>query len=95
MMEVCTALNPGISSYEDTYAWVFYQSKYYDKALEWIQKALASGGDNSATIVEHYGDILYQLGRTTEALTQWKLAKELGSDTPFIDQKIAEQKLYE
>ena len=95
MMEVCTALNPGIASYEDTYAWVFYQKGDYDKALEWLERALTSGGNNNAVIVEHYGDVLYQLGKVAEAVEQWKKAKELGSETSFIDQKISEQKLYE
>ena len=95
MMEVCTALNPGIASYEDTYAWVFYQKGYYDKAQEWLERALTSGGNQSPVIVEHFGDVLYQLGKVSEAIEQWKKAKELGSETPFIDQKISEQKLYE
>ena len=95
MMEICTALNPGISSYEDTYAWTFYQAGYYDKALEWLARALQSGGDSSPVIVEHYGDVLFQLGQLEEALTAWKKAKELGSETEFIDQKIADKKLYE
>jgi len=95
MMEVCTALNPGIASYEDTYAWVFYQKGYYDKAQEWLERALTSGGNQSAVIVEHYGDVLYQLGKVAEAVEQWKKAKELGSETPFIEQKINERKLYE
>ena len=69
--------------------------KDYNEALIWIKKALASGGSSSATIVEHYGDILYQLSRTDEALEQWKKAQELGSDSEWIDQKIADKKLYE
>ena len=95
MMEVCTQLNPGIASYEDTYAWVFYQKGIYDKAQEWLERALTSGGDQSAVIVEHYGDVLFQLGKVSEAIQQWKKAKKLGSETPFIDKKISEQKLYE
>ena len=94
-MEICTALNPGISSYEDTYAWPLYQAGYYDKALEWLARALQSGGDSSPVIVEHYGDVLFQLGQLEEALTAWEKAKELGSETEFIDQKIADKKLYE
>ena len=69
--------------------------KDYNNALVWIEKALASGGTSSATIVEHYGDILYRLKRTNEALEQWQKAKELGSDSENIDQKIADKKLYE
>ena len=95
MMKRCVKLSPGQASYEDTYAWVLYQRKDYNTALIWIEKALASGGISSATIVEHYGDILYRLKRTNEALEQWQKAKELGSDSENLDQKIADKKLYE
>ena len=95
MMKRCVELSPGQASYEDTYAWVLYQLKDYNTALIWIEKALASGGISSATIVEHYGDILYRLKRTIEALEQWQKAKELGSDSENLDQKIADKKLYE
>lgn len=95
MMAVCTSLNPGIASYEDTYAWVFYQSGYYEKALEWLKQAMENGGSTSATIVEHFGDVLFQLGQEKTALEQWMKAKSLGSDSKWIDQKIADKKLYE
>ena len=74
---------------------MFYQKGIYDKAQEWLERALTSGGDQSAVIVEHYGDVLFQLGKVSEAIQQWKKAKKLGSETPFIDKKISEQKLYE
>lgn len=95
MMKTCVKASPNQPSYEDTYAWIFYQMKDYNKALMWIEKAFASGGSSSATIVEHYGDILFQLSRIDEALEQWKKAQELGSDSEWIDQKIADKKLYE
>ncbi|MGB2278705.1 MAG: tetratricopeptide repeat protein [Flavobacteriales bacterium] len=95
MMKLCVELSPGQPSYEDTYAWVFYQLKDYQNALVWIEKAISSGGNTSSTIVEHYGDILYQLSRKEEALQQWQNAQELGSESEFLDQKIADQKLYE
>lgn len=95
MMSLCVKLSPGQPSYEDTYAWVFYQLKDYNNALFWIEKAISSGGNNSATIVEHYGDILYQLSKKEAALSQWQKAKELGSKSKFIDKKISEKKLYE
>ena len=95
MMKKCIQLEPNQPSYLDTYAWIFYQQKNYPKALEWLEKALDNGGTSSATIVEHYGDILFQLGREEEALKEWMFAKELGSDSEWIDQKIRDKKLYE
>ena len=85
----------GFASYEDTYAWVFYKLQDYDNALLWVKKALKSGGDSSPTIVEHYGDILFQLNQKDQALEQWQIAKEMGSESDFIDQKINEKQLYE
>ena len=41
---------------------------------------------------EHYGDILFKLNRTSEAVVKWKEAKQLGGNSEKLDQKIAEQK---
>ena len=95
MMKTCVSLVPNQSSYEDTYAWIFYQMGDYDKALVWIKKSLENGGSTSPTIVEHYGDILYKHDRKEEALNQWLKAKELGSKSEWIEQKITDKKLYE
>lgn len=95
MMKKCLDLEPNQSSYLDTYAWVLYQQKKYQKALLWLEKALDNGGVSSPTIVEHYGDILFQLGRHEEALTEWNNAKELGSESEWIDKKISDKTLYE
>lgn len=88
-------LSPNNPSFLDTYAWIMYQQKKYDQAKIWIEKALASGGDSSSTVVEHYGDILFQLGKTNEALVQWHKAKELGSDNAILTKKINDKKIYE
>ena len=74
---------------------ILYQLREYEKAKEWIQKSLANGSDSSAVVVEHYGDILYQLGEIENAIIQWKKAQELGEASNFLNQKIEEGKLYE
>lgn len=68
--------------------------KRYPEAKEWMEKALANGGDKSGTVVEHYGDILYKLNKVSEAVEQWKKAKQLGDTSEQIDKKIAEQKMF-
>jgi tetratricopeptide (TPR) repeat protein len=95
MMQNCVELKPGVSSYQDTYAWVFFKLKDYDNALKWLEKAMESGGDSSSTIVEHYGDVLYFLDKKEEAQKQWIKAKELGLDSPILDKKIQDQNWYE
>lgn len=95
MMKICVEQKPGVSSYEDTYAWVFFKLKDYDNAQIWLKKAIESGGDSSPTIVEHYGDVLYFLNQKEEALKQWIKAKELGLESPILDKKIQYQNWYE
>jgi tetratricopeptide (TPR) repeat protein len=79
----------------DTYAWVLYQLKKFDDALEWIEKAYRNGGDTSGVVLEHYGDILFQLGRQDEALEYWENAKTKSDYSELLDKKIKNKELYE
>jgi tetratricopeptide (TPR) repeat protein len=85
--------NPTDATYLDTYAWVLYVSKDYAKAKQYLEKALANPAKVSGTIIEHYGDVLYQLGQPEKAADQWKAAKAKGNAGPDIDKKIATGKL--
>ncbi len=89
------SLVPDNSSLEDTYAWILYKQKKYADAKKWLEKALQHGGEKSGTVNEHYGDVLYQLGDTTQAVEYWIKAKSLGETSEWIDKKISDKKLYE
>ena len=80
-------------SFLDTYAWVLYNKKEYQEADQFIDRALAQGGMKSATILEHKGDILFQLGKTADALDFWIRAQEIGGGSDKLPKKIAEKKL--
>ncbi|HLC83928.1 MAG TPA: tetratricopeptide repeat protein [Bacteroidia bacterium] len=95
MSKKCNALQPDISSYQDTYGWILYQMKKYDDAKVWIGKAIDNGGKTNGTLLEHYGDVLYQLGDVEEAIKYWKDAKNNGGNSILLDKKIADKKLYE
>jgi tetratricopeptide (TPR) repeat protein len=95
MSKLSNELQPGQASFQDTYAWILYRIGKYEEAKLWLEKALKSGGDTSGTILEHYGDVLYQLGNTDEALQYWIKAKDIGDVSDLIDQKIKDKKLYE
>ena len=88
-------LEPDNNSFLDTYAWILFQMNDFSGAKEWQEKAIKAGGDKSGTILEHYGDILFMLGKTEEALNYWKQAKTLGVDSSTIDKKIADMKYVE
>jgi len=86
-------LRPGEANFQDTYAWILFRQEKYSEALEWITKALENGGTNNGVIVEHYGDILYRMGKTTEAMAEWKNALKLGDHSEELQLKIDGTKL--
>ncbi|MBC8051514.1 MAG: tetratricopeptide repeat protein [Sphingobacteriaceae bacterium] len=87
-------LEAGNPSFEDTYAWVLFKQKKYKDARVWIEKAIKSNKDN-ATQLEHYGDILFNLGEKEMALEQWKSAKAKGEKSDVLEKKIYEKKYME
>jgi tetratricopeptide (TPR) repeat protein len=86
---------PDNSTYLDTHAWVLFKKGEYTLAKFYMESAIRNGGEENAVLLEHYGDILYKAGKKEKALENWKKAKELGSDSQTIDQKIKEQKYIE
>jgi len=88
-------ISPGQASFQDTYAWILFQLGEYKSALEWINKAIESDQNSSATLLEHKGDILYKMDRQTEAMEYWKKAKKVGGASNMIERKIQDEKFYE
>lgn len=89
------SLEPDNGTYQDTYAWLLYQQKNYPEAKVWINKAIENDGYKSAVILEHYGDILYQLGEIKNAVDQWRKALFLDPESDSLKQKIKDEKIYE
>lgn len=84
---------PENSTYLDTHAWVLYMMGDFEGAEKNLKMALLY--EPSATIIEHYGDALFQLGKIDEAIIQWKTARDMAEDTTTLDKKIADKQLYE
>jgi tetratricopeptide (TPR) repeat protein len=96
MSKKALELSPNISTYLDTYGWILYKKGDYDKAKDYLKRAVELGGDKTdPTLYDHLGDVYYKLKDKNKAVEQWKLAKEKGEDTPQLDKKITEGKLYE
>jgi tetratricopeptide (TPR) repeat protein len=95
MSKKSIGLVPNNAAFEDTYAWIFYKEKKYSDAKTWEDKSLQHGGSNDPGELDHYGDILYQLGDVDGAVKYWKMAKDLHVDSAVIDKKITDRKLYE
>ena len=94
MSKRAVELKPG-SANQDTYGWVLYQMGNYEEAEIMILKAIDSGADSSAVILEHYGDVLWKLDRKTEAVQYWQKAKNAGEGSGFLNKKVEDEMLYE
>jgi tetratricopeptide (TPR) repeat protein len=85
---------PDNDTYLDTYAWILYKLKDYVGARASLEQALKTTKD--AAVIEHYGDVLWQLGQRSQALAEWQRARKAGPGaSPLLDRKIKDQKLYE
>ena len=81
-----TADNPN-ASFLDTYAWVLYKLEEYSLAKIQIMKAIDLQ-KNSATLFDHYGDILEKLGFVNDALVQWKKSLSINPNDLLVKDKI-------
>ena len=84
---------PENATYLDTHGWVLYINGQYKESRKYLEKA--AGLEDDGTIVEHFGDVLFQLGDIDGAIKQWEKARSLGETSEKIDKKIADRKLYE
>lgn len=93
MSRLSLELEPESATYMDTYAWVLFRMGKYDQARIWIEKALSyPGAQQSPGILEHYGDILFNLKEVTKALEYWQKAKDKGASSVKLARKIAEKR---
>ena len=84
---------PANDTYLDTYAWVLYKLKDYAGAKANLEKALLTTKD--ASVIEHYGDVLYQLGEQDKAVAEWQRARKIGPTSELLERKLKDRKLYE
>ncbi|WP_420316684.1 tetratricopeptide repeat protein [Ekhidna sp.] len=95
-LEMSTKLvehHPENPTYLDTHGWVLYTTGKYKESKKFLEKAVSL--DEDGTVIEHYGDVLFQLGQIEEAIQQWERARDLGNASELIEKKIADRKLYE
>jgi tetratricopeptide (TPR) repeat protein len=95
MASQANQIAPNNSAFQDTYGWILFQQERYEEAREWLEESLKNGGKDRPVILEHYGDILFKLGNTEEAIKYWQQAKDHGSESKSIDKKIADKQFYE
>lgn len=86
---------PKNDTYLDTYAWILFEKGRYAEARIYIDEAMKNGGESSATIVEHCGDIYYMAGEKERALELWRQAAGMEHESPTLEKKIKAGKYVE
>lgn len=79
---------PDDSTSLDTYAWVLFKKKNYEKAKEVIEKAIENDDDPSSELYDHAGDIMFMNRQPDEALDYWKAALDLDPDNDLLQRKV-------
>ncbi len=78
MVEKAVKIEPENPAYLDSLAWGYYKKSDYQKAYEYIKKAVdiisSKNLDEDPLIFEHYADILEKMGNYTEAYDKYKFA---------------------
>jgi Tfp pilus assembly protein PilF len=69
-------IDSGNPSFLDTFGYILYLKGKYIEAKTMLRQAMAAGGSNSATVLEHYADILNKLGERSTAEIYWSKALE-------------------
>lgn len=88
MAQTANSLSPNQASFQDTYAWVLFQRGNFQNALFWIKEALKNGGSEDADVLEHHGDILWEIGNKADAKIAWQMALDAGGDKEKLNIKI-------
>lgn len=86
---------PKNATYLDTHAWVLFQLKDYEGAKKYMDLALQYEESPSGVMLEHYGDILFLLGNSNEAIAYWKKAEGGEETSEFLLKKIKDKKYYD
>lgn len=71
----------------------YFFLKKYEKAAKLYEKSVKEGGDKHPILLEVYGDVLYQLGKQTEAVEMWQKSEKLGNKTAELKKKLSTKQL--
>lgn len=88
MSSLVMELEPGNSTYIDTYGWVLYKMGRYGEAKKALQQAVSLDLTASKELLVHYGDILYELGEDFMARYYWEKALKAGYDGKEIEARM-------
>ena len=80
-------IQPENGAYLDTIGWIYYRLRQFNIALDFIKKSLDSRED-SPIVIEHLGDVYFELGDHSNAKLYWGKANKLDPDNENLKTKI-------
>jgi len=83
-------VEPGNGAYLDSLGWAYFKANRLEIAETHLRKA-ASLRLTSSTVQDHFGDVLFRLGRFEEAASAWERA--LKGDRAEVDAEAIQRKL--
>ena len=83
-------IEPENGSYLDSLGWAYFKADKLDLAEDNLRKA-ADQLKNNSVIQEHYGEVLFKLGRYNDAIAAWTRA--LAGDGSDIDRADVDKKI--
>lgn len=72
----------------DTYAWVLFKMKKYDRAQYYIDEAIKYSDKPSSELYHHAGDIYFMMGEPERALEFWQDALKMTPDEELLQRKV-------
>ena len=85
-------ISPNSFTLLDTYGWVLFQKEKYEEAEKLIFKALMMSEEKIGEILEHYGDVMFKLGKIEQSVVFWEKAKKTGEFSKTLINKLEEKK---
>jgi tetratricopeptide (TPR) repeat protein len=83
-------IDPGNPAYLDSLGWAYFKMNRLDLAEKNLREAAAARSSDSA-VQDHWGDLLFRLGRSEDAIVAWQRA--LSGDGESIDRSSIESKI--
>ena len=90
LLERALKVEPDNGSFLDSLGWAYYKGGKLEQAAEQLKRASDQLTTNSV-IQDHYGDVLFKMGRYDEAIAAW--TRSLAGDGDSIDRGNIDKKI--
>lgn len=90
MSKITVEQEPDNSTYLDTFGWILYLQGKAIEAKPFFKHAMLYGGKESATVLDHYAEVLYALKEYDLAKVYWNMAikKDSAHEIPDLESRM-------